>query len=138
MTHDYRRANLPQHANGNESLMVSAVLEPLSRSAAHSPGAALAAAEGIRHQRTVERHVREEHLALTAHELRNPLTAISLQAQLALRHVQRDGHLDATDAERILRLIVQEAAQMATLLDLLLVAHPDMIYVLPIDQRAGA
>lgn len=89
-------------------------------------------------QLLLERRYHEEHLARTAHELRNPLTAVSLQAQLGLRHVQRDGHLDAADAERVLRVIVQESAQMAKLLDLLLVAHPARLRDAPGDQLTGA
>lgn len=138
MTHDHRRANFPQHVNGYESLTNSAVSEAIAYPAEHGTTTVPAAAQMARHLPDVEHRFLGEHLALTAHELRNPLTAISLQAQLGLRHVQRDGYLDAADTERILRMIVQEAAQIAKLLDLLLVAQPEMIYVLPLDQHAGA
>jgi signal transduction histidine kinase len=54
------------------------------------------------------------------HDLRNPLTGLSLNAQLALRHIARADQIDPRRVERSLQAILGQAADIAALLDRLM------------------
>jgi excisionase family DNA binding protein len=64
--------------------------------------------------------VRDEFLAVAAHELRNPLTGLSLHAQLAQRRFGRAGQLQPAQVEHALTGIADQAARLSTLVDRLL------------------
>ena len=53
----------------------------------------------------------------TAHDLRNPLTAVLGQTQLLQRRLQRDGDVDRDDAESRLTAIASSAVRAAGLID---------------------
>jgi PAS domain S-box-containing protein len=53
----------------------------------------------------------------TAHDLRNPLTAVLGQTQLLQRRLQRDGEVDRDDAESRLAAIATSAGRAAGLID---------------------
>ena len=63
---------------------------------------------------------RDEFLSSTAHELRNPLASLSLQAQVALRRLHQHGDLEPTRIEEALRGISAQAARISCLVDRLL------------------
>lgn len=80
----------------------------------------LAAEQSARRELEDALHVRDAFLSIAAHELRNPLAGLSLHAQVALRRIGRDEHLDAARAERSLQAISEQATRLAHLLDRLL------------------
>jgi signal transduction histidine kinase len=75
-------------------------------------------------ERALERamHAREDFLSIAAHELRTPITALQLQAQGALRQVERDGNAAASAAALPAKLtrILRHVARLSTLVDRLL------------------
>jgi signal transduction histidine kinase len=64
--------------------------------------------------------VRDEFLAVAAHELRNPLAGLSLHAQLARRRLGRQGVLEPGQVEHTLTAIAEQAERLSTLVDRLL------------------
>lgn len=76
-------------------------------------------------------------LADTAHELRNPLTSLSLNAQLLLRQLGRDQKLDPDRAETSLQAIADQAARMSRLLDRLLDVSAADATALPAPSAAA-
>jgi signal transduction histidine kinase len=69
---------------------------------------------------------RDEFLSATAHELRNPLASLLLHAQVALRRLHRDSHLEPGQIEDALQGISAQAARLSCLIDRLLDAsHAD-------------
>ncbi|MCC7024957.1 MAG: hypothetical protein IT338_19155 [Thermomicrobiales bacterium] len=89
-----------------------------------------AAQTGLRAELAAERARRREleaalarHdavLHIFAHDLRNPLTGLSLSAQLAQRHVTRGGQVDPRRVERSLQAILGHCADIAALLERLM------------------
>lgn len=79
-------------------------------------------AEERAHRRKLEGDLALHGAALHrfAHDLRNPLTGLSLNAQLALRHIARAEHVDPRRIERSLQAILGQAADIAALLDRLI------------------
>jgi excisionase family DNA binding protein len=71
---------------------------------------------------TAERalNVRDEFLSVASHELKTPLTALSAYAQLALRRLKRDGHIDQDRVEQALQTITGQAERLTRLLGQLL------------------
>jgi len=63
---------------------------------------------------------RDEFLATASHELRTPITVLSGQAQLALRRLTRQGHLEPKRAVRTFEAINDQAAKLARLVGQLL------------------
>jgi signal transduction histidine kinase len=82
--------------------------------------AALAAEQTARRESQDALHVRDEFMSIAAHELRNPLASLSLHAQVALRRLGRDEHLDAVRTELSLQAISEQAIRLSQLLDRLL------------------
>ena len=82
--------------------------------------AALAAAEAAHRESEDALRLRDEFLSIAAHELRNPLASLSLHAQVALRRLGHDEHLDAVRTERSLQAISAQATRLSHLLDRLL------------------
>jgi signal transduction histidine kinase len=64
--------------------------------------------------------VRDEFLTIAAHELRNPLACLSLHAQVAMRRLGHDEHLDPARTEHSLQSISAQANRLSRLLDRLL------------------
>ena len=64
--------------------------------------------------------VRDEFLAVAAHELRNPLAGLSLHAQVARRRFSQQGQLQPTQVEHALTGIAEQAERLSTLVDRLL------------------
>ena len=64
--------------------------------------------------------VRDEFLSVAAHELRNPLACLTLNAQVALRRMSHNEHLDPARTEDSLRSICGQATRLSRLLDRLL------------------
>jgi signal transduction histidine kinase len=82
--------------------------------------ARLLVSEQVAHDRAeAALRVRDEFLAIAAHELRSPLTAIKGTAQLARRALDR-GTLDAAQAKRHLDNIVASTGRLEALLGELL------------------
>jgi signal transduction histidine kinase len=81
---------------------------------------ALEAEHGARVEAEAALRVRDEFLAIAAHELRNPLASLSLHAQVALQRLSRDEHLDPARTEHALQSICEQATRLARLLDRLL------------------
>src|SRR5688572_24698310 len=81
--------------------------------------------------------VRDEFLAIAAHELRNPLASLSLHAQVALQRLRRNEHLDPARTEHTLQSICGQATRLSRLLDRLLdvsrleADHP----IVPLQRR---
>lgn len=63
---------------------------------------------------------RDEFLATASHELRTPITVLSGQAQLALRRLTRQGHLEPERAARTFEAINNQAAKLGRLVGQLL------------------
>jgi signal transduction histidine kinase len=82
--------------------------------------AACAAEETAQHEREATRRLRDEFLSIASHELRNPVAGLSLHAQLALRRLTRDGHLDLDWGSQALHAITGQATRITRLLDQLL------------------
>jgi signal transduction histidine kinase len=80
---------------------------------------ALAAVQIAQTEAGAAHQSRDEFLAIAAHELRNPLTGLSLHAQLALRRLGRDKTLAPEAVAHTLEAITSHAATLARLLDLL-------------------
>jgi two-component system, OmpR family, sensor kinase len=81
---------------------------------------ALAAERQARLDAEAALHVRDEFLSIAAHELRNPLACLSLHAQVALRRLGYDEHLDPARTEHSLQSISAQATRLSRLLDRLL------------------
>lgn len=64
--------------------------------------------------------LRDEFLALAAHELKTPLTSLRGFAQLKRRQLERLGHLPLDELRRALGVIDQQAERLARLVDRLL------------------
>ncbi len=64
--------------------------------------------------------LREEFLSTAAHELRNPLTALSLHAQLAQQRLTREGDIEPPRIGQALAAIVGQAERLSALVDRLL------------------
>jgi signal transduction histidine kinase len=64
--------------------------------------------------------LREEFLSIAAHELRNPLTALSLHAQLAQHRLAREGESEALRAGQTLAAIAGQAERLSAIVDRLL------------------
>jgi signal transduction histidine kinase len=74
---------------------------------------------------TAERQrVEERQWAGLAHELCNPLTALALHTQVALRRLDRDPHLEPARLEESLRGISSQTTRLSALVDRLLDAGP--------------
>ena len=82
--------------------------------------AALAAEQAARRESEHALQLRDEFLSIAAHELRNPLASLSLHAQVALRRLGHDEHLDADRTQRSLQAISAQATRLSHLLDRLL------------------
>ena len=81
---------------------------------------ALAAEHQARLAAEAALRVRDEFLSIAAHELRNPLACLSLHAQVALRRLSHDEHLDTAQTEHSLQSISGQATRLSRLLDRLL------------------
>jgi signal transduction histidine kinase len=81
---------------------------------------ALEAEHAARLEAEAALQVRDEFLAIAAHELRNPLACLSLHAQVALQRLSRDEHLDPARTEHALQSICGQATRLSRLLDRLL------------------
>jgi signal transduction histidine kinase len=64
--------------------------------------------------------VRDEFMSIAAHELRNPLTSLSLHAQAALRRLSHGEQLDTAQTVHALQSICGQANRISRLLDRLL------------------
>ncbi|HZR99504.1 MAG TPA: ATP-binding protein [Chloroflexota bacterium] len=64
--------------------------------------------------------LRDEFLAIASHELRTPLASILGQGQLALRRLERDGHLEPVQGARALQVITQQSNKLLRLINQLL------------------
>jgi hypothetical protein len=82
--------------------------------------AALAAEQSARREAQATKALHDNLLTDAAHELRNPLTGLALNAQLTLRQLGRDGQFDPQRVEQALLAITAQAAKMSMLLDRLL------------------
>jgi PAS domain S-box-containing protein len=65
-------------------------------------------------------HLREEFLAIAAHELRTPITSMLGRSQFALRVLDRGGEIDRGPLVRSLQTIVRQSTTMAQLISQLL------------------
>jgi PAS domain S-box-containing protein len=63
---------------------------------------------------------RDEFLSIAAHELKTPLTSLRGATRLALRQIERHGHLDANRAEKALRMVDEQSARLVRLTQQLL------------------
>jgi signal transduction histidine kinase len=81
---------------------------------------ALAAEHHARLEAETALRVRDEFLTIAAHELRNPLACLSLHAQVAMRRLGHDEHLDPARTEHSLQSISAQANRLSRLLDRLL------------------
>jgi excisionase family DNA binding protein len=63
---------------------------------------------------------RETFLSIASHELRTPLTSLMGYAQMAVRRLDRNGHLEPERAELALRAVVGQADRLSRLLSQLL------------------
>ncbi len=79
--------------------------------------AALTSEQVARLEAEATRSLHDAQLIETAHQLRNPLTSLSLNAQLSLRKLRRDPEVDTARIEKSLLAIVDQAARMTVLLD---------------------
>jgi hypothetical protein len=87
---------------------------------------ALASEQMARREVQATKTLHDALLTDTAHDLRNPLTSLSLNAQLTLRQIERDRNVDLERVGRALRAITDQAVRMSRLLDRLLdVPHID-------------
>jgi signal transduction histidine kinase len=81
---------------------------------------ALATEHQARMEAETALRVRDGFLTIAAHELRNPLACLSLHAQVALRLLGHDEHLDPARTEHSLQSISAQANRLSRLLDRLL------------------
>jgi signal transduction histidine kinase len=81
---------------------------------------ALAAEHHARLEAETALRVRDEFLTIAAHELRNPLACLSLHAQVAMRRLSHDEHVDPARTEHSLRSISAQVTRLSRLLDRLL------------------
>jgi hypothetical protein len=79
--------------------------------------AALASEQVTRLEAEAARSLHDAQMIETAHQLRNPLTSLSLNAQLSLRKLRRDREVDTARIEKSLLAIVDQTARMTVLLD---------------------
>jgi excisionase family DNA binding protein len=96
---------------------------------------ALTAERSARRDAETAQRLRDEFLAIAAHELRNPLAGLSLHAQLALRRFTRDGHDGPQWVEQSLQAITDHASKLARLVDQLLDVSRLEAGTLSIEQR---
>ena len=64
--------------------------------------------------------LRDEFLSIASHELRTPLATLSAHAQLALRRLSRDGHLDPERVAQSFQTITGQSEKLSRLLAQLL------------------
>jgi len=64
--------------------------------------------------------VRNEFLAIAAHELKTPLTSLSGQAQLVLRRFEREGQLEPRRVQQSLQTITGQSQKLSRLINHLL------------------
>jgi signal transduction histidine kinase len=78
--------------------------------------------EQVRARRQVEAalHLRDEFLSIASHELRTPIAALTGQAELALRRLQRRQRLEPQQVEQGLSSIVRQSGKLAQLVTQLL------------------
>ena len=78
--------------------------------------------EQIQAQRKIEEalRLREEFLAIAAHELRTPITSVLGRSQLTLRLIERDAELDRAAIVRSLQSIGRQSMTMSRLISQLL------------------
>jgi signal transduction histidine kinase len=81
---------------------------------------ALAMERAAREETQAALRLRDEFLSVASHELRTPLTALNTQAQLALRRIEQNGHLDPERVVHALRTISGQGDRLARLLTQLL------------------
>jgi PAS domain S-box-containing protein len=76
----------------------------------------------VRARRQVEAalHSRDEFLSIASHELRTPIAALTGQAELAQRRLQRNHRLEPHQIEQSLSSIVRQAAKLSQLVTQLL------------------
>jgi len=87
---------------------------------ARSLEAALAAELAARQAAEDALRVREEFLSIASHELKTPLTTLSGHAQMVLRQLKRDRHLEAERAVQSLETIREQAGKLSRLITQLL------------------
>jgi PAS domain S-box-containing protein len=78
--------------------------------------------EQVQAQRKIEEalRLREEFLAIAAHELRTPITSVLGRSQLALRLIEREAELDRAAMTRSLQSIARQSMTMSRLISQLL------------------
>lgn len=81
---------------------------------------ALAAERFAREAAETALRVRDEFLSIASHELRTPVAALSVQAQVMLRRLKRDGHVEPERFERALHAITGQSEKLSHLLSHLL------------------
>jgi signal transduction histidine kinase len=81
---------------------------------------ALAMERAAREETQAALRRRDEFLSVASHELRTPLATLTAQAQLALRRVERKGHLDTDRVVHALRAIAGQGDRLGRLLSQLL------------------
>jgi PAS domain S-box-containing protein len=72
------------------------------------------------HQIEEALRLRDEFMAVAAHELRTPVTSVMGQSQLALRQLSRDDSTDKARIARSLEVIVRQAGKLSQLISQLL------------------
>jgi signal transduction histidine kinase len=65
-------------------------------------------------------HLRDEFLSVAAHELKTPVTALRLLAQVSLYRIERGGEYSTEQLERTLREVEQQSGRLARLVNELL------------------
>jgi PAS domain S-box-containing protein len=78
--------------------------------------------EQVEAQRQIEEalRLRDEFMAVAAHELRTPITSVMGQSQLALRQLNRDASMDKSRISRSLEVIARQASKLSQLIAQLL------------------
>jgi PAS domain S-box-containing protein len=78
--------------------------------------------EQVEAQRQIEEalRLRDEFMAVAAHELRTPITSVMGQSQLALRQLSRDASIDKSRISRSLEVIVRQSSKLSQLIAQLL------------------
>jgi PAS domain S-box-containing protein len=83
---------------------------------------AIETTEQVEAKRKIEEalRLREEFIAIAAHELRTPITSVLGQSQLALRRIQRQGKPDPRPVTQSLEVIIRQARRLSDLITQLL------------------
>ena len=78
--------------------------------------------EQVEAQRQIEEalRLRDEFMAVAAHELRTPITSVMGQSQLALRQLNREASIDKSRISRSLEVIVRQSSKLSQLIAQLL------------------